>query len=159
MEQKQENFKVALKKGEVGENIIRRYLESKGWIVYFPFTKDKAHYFDMLATKDKEKVIALDVKAKARFNNWAAQGINVKTYNQYMKFFNDTKIPFYLIFIDEQTRDVHLCDLPKMKNSFNPNINIIAWYLSDMKFMFNISEQEQQILKEYTKRNYDFNPM
>ena len=158
MERKQASFNMALKKGEIGEDIIRKYLESKGWIVYFPFTKNKAHYFDMLATKDKEKVIALDVKSKARLNNWCAQGIDLRVYNQYMKFFNDTNIPFYLIFIDEQTRDVHLCDLPKMKNYFNPNPKIIAWYLADMQFMFNISNEEQERLKEFTQRNYEFNP-
>jgi len=69
MEQRQRSFKPALKKGEIGEMIIQDFLEKRGWIVYRPFTKDKAHYFDALATKNKEKVIAIDVKTKARLNN------------------------------------------------------------------------------------------
>ena len=80
------NFEIALKKGELGENIIREYLEKKGWIVYFPFTKNKAHAFDMLCTYNKEKVIALDVKTKARMNKYAAQGIDIRSYNEYLKF-------------------------------------------------------------------------
>ena len=60
------NFQTALIKGEIGEQIVTQYLEKKGWIVYFQFTKNKAHAFDMLCTYNKEKVIALDVKTKAR---------------------------------------------------------------------------------------------
>ena len=86
METIHKSFEVALKKGEIGEQIIREYLEKKGWIVYFPFTKDKAHAFDILATKNKEKVFALDVKTKARLNNWPAQGINIKSYKEYLSF-------------------------------------------------------------------------
>jgi len=90
MDQNQISFDKAVLKGKIGEDIIRKYLEEKGWVVYFPFTKNKAHYFDMLATKDKEKVIAIDVKTKARFNKWNAQGINIKSYNEYLNFINKT---------------------------------------------------------------------
>ena len=97
----QKSFEVALKKGELGERIIQKYFEARGWIVYRPFTKNKAHYFDALATKDKEKVIAIDVKTKARLNNWKAQGINIKSYNEYKRFIDKVNVPFYLIFIDD----------------------------------------------------------
>ena len=80
------SFEIALKKGDIGEKIIQEYLENKGWIVYRPFTKNKSHYFDMLCTFEKEKVLAIDVKTKARFNKWEAQGINVKSYNEYINF-------------------------------------------------------------------------
>jgi competence protein ComEC len=53
------------KKGNAGENIIRSMIVEKGWITYSPDQHDKAHYFDMLATKDKKQIIALDVKTKA----------------------------------------------------------------------------------------------
>ena len=61
--------KAQVKKGNIGEKIIQQYLEGKGWKVYKPFTKG-AHWFDMLACKNKAKVIAIDVKTKARFNKW-----------------------------------------------------------------------------------------
>ena len=54
------NFEVALKKGAVGETIVRRILEQKGWVVYQPMT-DGAHCFDMLSIKDKKSAIAIDV--------------------------------------------------------------------------------------------------
>jgi Holliday junction resolvase len=152
------NFHIALKKGELGEQIIRNYLEERGWVVYCPFTKDKAHYFDMLCTYNKEKVIAIDVKTKARLNKWNAQGINIKSYNEYLNFQNTTHVNFYLIFIDDKTGDVHLADLSKLQNHIYINNNIIAWNLNDMQFLFKISDKEIQELSKYDQRNYDFNP-
>lgn len=154
------NFKKALEKGKMGEEIIREYLENREWIVYFPFTKDKAHYFDILATKNKEKVIAVDVKTKARLNNWIAQGINLKSYNEYIRFIEKTNIPFYLIFIDDKNGDVHYADLKKLGRGFPiPNRpEIIAWHLSRMKKLFNIGKEKIKELSMLDQRNYKYNP-
>jgi hypothetical protein len=154
----QKSFEICLKKGEIGEQIIREYLEAKGWIVYFPFTKTKAHAFDILATKNKEKVFALDVKTKARLNNWEAQGINIKSYNEYLSFKEKMSIDFYLIFIDDKSGDVHLLELKKEIKNFNPTPYIIAWYLSDMKLLFNIGKDKIEELSKYDQRNYEYKP-
>lgn len=158
MEQKRKSFETALKKGEAGEMIIQEFLEKRGWIVYRPFTKDRAHYFDALATKNKEKVIAIDVKTKARLNNWRAQGINIKSYNEYKKFIDKINVPFYLFFIDDKCGDVYTAELSKLRNSFNPTPYIIAWYLEDMFYLFNIGEDNIKLLSEYDQRNYKYNP-
>lgn len=158
MEQKHKSFEIALKKGEIGEQIMREYLEKKGWIVYFPFTKNKAHYFDLLATKDKEKVFAMDVKTKARFNKWPAQGINIKAFNEYSHFQEQAKIPFYLVFIDDKNGDVHLAEITELKNSFNPAPHLIAWPLSEMKLLFNIGAEKIAELSVFDQRNYEFSP-
>lgn len=158
MERKRKSFEVALKKGEMGEDIIRAYLEQKGWIVYFPFTKDKPHYFDMLATFNKEKAIAVDVKTKARLNNWAAQGINKASYQQYMNFVEKTKIPFYIVFVDDKTGDVHSADLTTLQNPIYPTPFIIAWYLAEMKYLFNIGQEKINELSRYDQRNYEYCP-
>ena len=154
----QQSFEIALKKGEAGEQIIRDYLEQRGWIVYFPFTKNRAHYFDMLATKNKEKVIALDIKTKARLNKWAAQGINKKSYDEYMKFAESTNVPFYIVFIDDKLGDVHAQDIKRLTNPIRVNDKILAWRLSDMIFLFNIGADNIRKLSKYDQRKYDFNP-
>jgi hypothetical protein len=152
------NFDIALKKGEIGEKIIISFLEEKGWIVYCPFTKNKAHYFDVLATQNKEKVIAIDIKTKARLNNWNAQGINIKSYNEYLKFINKINVPFYLFFIDDKNGDVHCAELIKLKNEFYPNPYIIAWNLNQMKLLFNIGIDKINELSKLDQRNYNYNP-
>ena len=155
---RQNDFNIALKKGLIGEDIIRDYLEQKGWVVYTPFTKDKAHYFDMLATQNKEKVIAIDVKTKARFNKWAAQGIDIKAYKEYMQFVETTKVPFYLIFIDDKSGDVHVAELAKIGGGFMVSEYIIAWMLDEMKYLFNIGEDKCKELSKYDQRNYLYTP-
>jgi hypothetical protein len=155
----QKSFEMALKKGDLGEKIIQDYLENKGWIVYFPFTKNRAHYFDMLATKDKENVVAVDVKTKARLNKLVAQGINIKSYNEYMGFIKKVNVPFYLIFIDDKCGDVYLAELSKLSKGFNPTPYIIAWELSEMKFMFNIGSEKIAELSKYDQRSYDYKPI
>ena len=158
-EQKQRNFETSLKKGHVGEQIIRDHLESRGWIVYLPFTKNKAHYFDILATLNKKKVIAIDVKTKARLNNWAAQGINIKHYYEYMEFVKNHAVPFYLCFVDDKIGDVHICNIEELRNPIYPNKEIIAWSLSQMKFLMKITEEDIKNLSQYDQRNYEFKPL
>lgn len=154
----QKNFNIALTKGEIGESIIREYLESRGWIVYSPITKNKPHYFDQLATKNKEQVIAIDVKTKARLNKWAAQGINIKHYNEYKNFIEKVNVPFYIIFVDDKNGDVYSAELKNLKNGFNPAPYIIAWELKQMKFLFNIGEEKIRLLSKYDQRSYEFEP-
>ena len=152
------NFQTALIKGEIGEQIVTQYLEKKGWIVYRPYTKDKAHYFDMLCTFNKEKTIAIDVKTKARLNKWNAQGINVKSYNEYLNFVKNTNVKFYLIFVDDKIGQVYLADITKLDKPIYPNEHIIAWNLEDMKYLFTISNEDIERLTEHDQRNYKFNP-
>jgi hypothetical protein len=153
------DFETALRKGSIGEDIVSEYLEKKGWIIYRPFTKDKAHYFDMLCTLNKKKVIAIDVKTKARLNKWNAQGINIKSYNEYVNFVKTTSVSFYLIFVDDKTGHVHAADLMNLKNPINPNENIIAWSVDEMKYLFTISQMDIDRLSKLDQRNYNFKPI
>lgn len=157
--QKRQNFETSLKKGAIGEQIIQKMLEDKGWIVYTPFKKDKAHYFDMLATYEKARVIAIDVKTKARLNKWPAQGIDINTYNQYMAFVNSSKVPFFLCFIDDKVGDIHACNIEKLVNPIHINNRTIAWSLSQMKLIGNIGNDKINELSEYDQRNYTYNPL
>lgn len=159
MAQKQASFNIAKRKGELGETIFREYLEKRGWIVYFPFTKDRPHYFDMLATKNKDKVIACDVKTKARLNFKPATGINIKAYKEYKNFMERAKIPFYLIFVDDKTGDVYLLDIAKTgEGEILKNGHIMIWEIKKMQYLFNIGNHNIKQLSQYDQRNYHFEP-
>ena len=41
------NNKITVKKGNIGEQIIRNFFEKKGWIIYKPIT-NKAHWIDFI---------------------------------------------------------------------------------------------------------------
>ncbi|NBW21520.1 MAG: hypothetical protein EBR82_77535 [Caulobacteraceae bacterium] len=156
--------KLTTKKGTIGENIVKSFLQNKGWITYSPDLKNKAHYFDMLATKDKMEVIAVDVKTKARLNKWNAQGIDLRHYKEYMQFVNTTNIPFFLFFIDDKCGDVHCADLSKLTNFFlipkkqENQPDIIAFYLKDMKKVFQLNAVQIKELSAFDCRNYSYCP-
>lgn len=146
------------KKGKIGEDLIKKMLHEKGWMTYSPDVSG-AHYFDILATKNKESVIAIDVKTKARFNKWPAQGIDLRHYEEYMKFTQTTGVPFFLIFVDDKCGDIHSAELSKLKNPFYPAPKIIAWQLSEMKKIGTITDKS--ILDEmgvFDTRNYKYEP-
>lgn len=156
MAQKQASFKISLTKGELGEAIFREYLEARGWIVYFPFTKDRPHYFDMLATKDKEKVIACDVKTKARLNlSPPSTGINIAAYDGYKRFAEKTQVPFYLVFIDDKSGEVHFAEIKNLPEGRRiSGGKIIIWPLASMKYLFNIEAENIKLLTKYDQRNH-----
>lgn len=146
------------KKGLIGEEIVRNILREKGWITYKP-DEGKAHYFDILATKDKKSVIALDVKTKARFNKWAAQGINLRHYKEYLEFIKTTNIPFFLVFVDDKNGEIHIAKLDELKNEFYPTPYIIAWELSQMKKIGTIEDKNLiDKMSQFDTRNYEYNP-
>jgi len=153
--------KPEVKKGDIGEDIIQEYLEEKGWKVYRPLTSG-AHWFDMLASKDKKEIIALDVKTKARFNYRACQGINKKSYLEYENLLDNIQVPFYLFFVDDKDGNVHFADLSGLKGkgfTLPKCEHIIAWDLSDMKYLFNIGEEKINALSIFDKRNYKYKPV
>lgn len=147
------------KKGNAGENIIRSMIVEKGWITYSPDQHDKAHYFDMLATKDKKQIIALDVKTKARLNKWVAQGIDERHYKEYRNFKSETNINFYIFFVDDKNGDIHYAELDELKSPLYPKKGIIAWPLSEMHHFGKLNDEQIKSLSQYDTRSYSYNPV
>lgn len=149
--------KIQVKKGDIGEEIIKTYLENKGWIVYKPVTNG-AHYFDMFCTKNKNKIIALDVKTKARLNKFEATGIDIRHYNDYKRVMENLSVEFYLFFVDDKNGMVHCQELSKLPKPFKITNTIYAWYLKDMIYLFTLTDEYIKKLSTFDSRNYKYNP-
>ena len=147
--------KIQVKKGDIGEEIIKKYMESKGWVVYKPIT-DGAHPFDMLCTKNKTQFLALDVKTKARLNKYPATGIDIRHYNDYKTLTETLSIDFYLFFVDDKVGTVHCQQLSKLPEPFKITEYIYAWNLIDMVYLFTISNEEIKKLSNFDSRNYKY---
>tara|TARA_R100001463_G_scaffold114585_1_gene169796 strand:+ start:1079 stop:1546 length:468 start_codon:yes stop_codon:yes gene_type:complete len=151
------NNKITVKKGDIGEQIIKDYLERKGWVIYAP-TTDKAHYFDMIATRNKKEIIGYDVKTKARLNKIAATGIDKQDYLDYMRFTRDYYFPFYLFFVDEKEGKVYYQLLKKLPEPFELTPEIVCWYLKDLQYIFSLTEDQKTKLSKFDNRNYKYKP-
>lgn len=159
----QRNFDIALKKGNIGEAIVKAHLERYGWCVFQP-TSEGAHSFDMLCIKDKKKAIALDVKAKARMTHIHGTGIDQRHFVEYMEFSQKHCMPFYLAFVDESTGQIYGNSLHKLEEGYTEGQHYYPrmvgkqriWNLHQMNFIANIPKEKIDELKKYSQRNYEY---
>lgn len=161
------NFDLALEKGEYGEQIVRRILEQKGFVVYKPHTEG-AHAFDVLAIKDKSRCIAMDVKAKSRRNKYADTGINVRHFLTYKSFSETHRMPFWLVFVDEMIGKIYGNTLDQLAKPMqrdgisypytfdNGYGATIYWHLESMIEMYSLSETDKSNLVKLSQRNHEY---
>ena len=145
-----------VKKGDIGEDIIIDYLNKKGFAVYAP-SYSKPHWIDIFATRNKNELYAIDVKTKARFNKWNAQGFDYNDYESYKRLQNLYKLKVFIFFIDDKNGNIHCADLNKLSEGFRIK-NIIAWNLSEMKLIHTLSQKQIQQLTKYDNRTHDYKP-
>lgn len=160
--------KITVKKGNVGESIVKSIFEKKGYVVYKAIT-EKAHAFDFLAIKDKKIFIIGEIKSKARLNKFNATGIDTRHYNEYLTIMDAMKTDIILFFIDEHPKEERvycqkLSILTKEKTIDNikfPNTsivkNITLFSLADMCEVRKLNTEELILLKQYSTRNYNYN--
>jgi hypothetical protein len=151
------------RKGKIGEKIIKKFLEQKGYVVYSTSTPT-SHAFDFLAVKNKEKAIIAECKTypKRRFYN--DTGIDVRHYYDYKNVFEKYKIPIFLFFIDDIKNEVYgnwLHELEKEYYDYDSKIKYplqqsgrtgekIYFSLKTMKHIAFLEKKEIEELKQLT---------
>ena len=156
--------KKTTQKGEVGENLVNKYLEDNGFIVYKPIT-DNPHAFDRLAIKNKEILIIAEVKTKARRLKYPDTGFNINHYNTYKNIQTKHNLNVFMFFVDEENKSIYgnwIKELEKeVKINHNGRLleyplrwdNIIYFPLANMKKICDISDCDAKILSDLTTKN------
>lgn len=155
-------------KGNIGESVVREFLESKNFVCYVPIT-EKAHAFDFLAIRDKTQAIAAEVKTKARMSCYPATGFDERNYKYYKEFSLKHKIPIFIFFVDEHTGKVYgnwLAVLEKpciVEDKQYPMIiqtrngrNIRIYPLCKMCAIADLNNETIERLKQLSTRNYEY---
>ena len=165
-----DNFDIANKKGGLGEQVVREYLELKGYIVYQPATMDKPHAFDMLAVRNKTEIIIAEVKTKPHRNYYPDTGINLRHYNEYKNISEKYQLDIFLFFVDEMEEKIYgnfLSSLKKTTQIFYKNRIIIYpliekgicyFPLQNMILITNLDRNMADIIKQSSTRKYDYSP-
>jgi len=145
-------------KGQLGETIVRRKMEAKGWVCYAPFTPG-AHAFDGLAVKDKSMCLAFDVKSKSRRNNYEDTGINVAHFEVYKRFSERHLMPFWLFFVDEIMGEIYGNTLKALSVPFRGRFDypaqfggVVYWPLARMHKMHTLTAEECAQLAALTQK-------
>ena len=159
--------KVTVKKGNFAEDIVREYLEGKGFIVYEPITA-AAHGFDKLAVKDKKQFVIAECKAKAKRKYFDDTGFNIKHYMEYKYAEKKHNIPVFIFFIDEHLEEIYgnwLSELEKPYIEINKpygeypikNKSIIYFPMHNMRRnLYKLSKEQVKYLRTHSTRNYDY---
>lgn len=154
---------VSVKKGNIGEKIVTEFLEEKGWIVYAPVTNG-AHGFDRFAMKNKEEIVYIESKAKARRTYYEDTGINIKHFEDYKRLSEKYDMNIFIFFIDEYMQKIYGNFLPQLTEKCHvgrkiyPSIErgIVYFPLKNMREIADLDEEEASELRSKSTRNYDY---
>lgn len=157
--------KTSVKKGNIGERIVREYLEAKGLVCYQPIT-ERAHAFDMLAILDKKQIVIAEVKSKALMNKWRATGFPQKNYEEYKYIQEKYGIPVFIFFVDEHMKKIYgntlsILDKEIVREGARfpmliQNGATRIFHFDSMKLVHDLTDAECEELKQYTRRSYNY---
>lgn len=160
--------KAQVKKGVVGERIVKRWLEKNGWIIYRPET-DGAHPFDNLcATRDKQTLMIAEVKTKPARTYHPDTGINETALTDYLKIQKKHNLKVFLFFVDEKARKIYGEELDKLNDEWfvtrpflaryprrerNGGIDIVYFPLERMRIIADLTDTEAMEISNWSTRN------
>lgn len=157
--------KTEVKKGNIGERLVRRYLVSQDLIPYLvDSVVNKSHPFDMLgASLDKNTIFIAEVKTKARLYKYNGTGFNLKHFNIYKSIVSKYNIPLFIFFVDDVLKAIYgerldvICRKIKDKYATYPmllNSSLIIFSLENMKILKRLSTEDIKKIRLYSKTDY-----
>jgi hypothetical protein len=149
-----------VKKGNIGEKIVKEYLEREGYIIYKPDTSG-SHPFDNLCASD-QNIFVVEVKTKEARKYYPDTGVDVRHFNKYNNIKEKHKINVYLFFVDAKNAKIYGNELeelikPKMINGQNYPLrykNIIYFPLENMITISQLTKQECENINKYNTKKY-----
>ena len=103
------------RKGDAGEQIVHRYLATKG---YKPYCQalDGPYPFDCIAYSEQDtRLVIVEVKTYPRRYAYADTGIDLSDWSKYQSIATSNPLAFCLMFVDKFERAIYGADLRKLK--------------------------------------------
>ena len=150
--------KTEVKKGDIGEEIVKNILEKKGYIVYKPITNG-AHKIDYFAHSGREKrIMCCEVKTKRRMAMYARTGFNISSYEQYLEIYKKHNIDTFIFFVDDFEKCIYGQWLSVLGEGIiiNGYSKVIVWELSTMKKIIDLTNEQVFDITKFTKEVYDY---
>ena len=154
--------KKTVKKGNVGEAALDRWLKENNYISYSP-PKDSAHPFDRLcAAPNKRTIFVADAKAKPARKFYPDTGIDIRHYNEYLYLSDKYSMDVLLVFVDQNQRRMYgnflrVLDQPRGRYPFEER-GIRYWPLKAMRHIGNLLDSEVAALKKHSTNNPAYAP-
>lgn len=147
--------KKEVKKGDIGEELVKQYLETKKFILYKPISNG-SHKIDYFCHSGNEKkVICAEVKTKRRMAMKPKTGFNLSSYNHYLDMKTKHNIDTFVFFVDDFEKKIYGQWLSKL-TEFEIINDVIVFPLLQMKVIRDLKELEIQQISEYSTVNYSY---
>ena len=156
--------KKEVKKGNIGEVAVERFLEEQGFVVY-KTTTDAPHPFDMLCVKDKNTVFAAEIKTKPKRTHYPDTGFNYTHYEDYLRM-QKKGFSVHVFFVDEKEGVIYGNTLDKLSEKCTiehegdkleypkREKHIIYFPICNMEFIDYLEEYEINSIKEQYTGSY-----
>lgn len=162
------------KRGELGEEIVDSLILNKGkFIPYAPVLED-AHIFDRLvASRDKKRLMIVEIKTIDARDYYPDTGISIKHYEEYSLIQNEYNIDVWILFVDSKNKAIYgntlknLATETEVKHKgktllypmIKPNFTavggkIIYFPLTNTIQICELSEEQAEELKKLNNKGY-----
>lgn len=163
------------KKGQLGEEIVDRFIIQRGkFIPYAPMVDDEPHTFDrLLATKDKKRLMIVEVKTLDSRDYYPDTGISIAHYEEYIEIQNKYGIDVWIFFVDSKLKKIYGNTLNNLNNEVTithrgrtityPDVksnftavggNIIYFPLMHMIDIAELTKDQAEQIKRYSNKGY-----
>lgn len=157
--------KTTVRKGNVGEDALDRWLRENNYIPYTPPTEG-AHPFDRLcATSDKKTIFVADAKAKPARKYYPDTGIDIRHYQEYLHLSEKYRLSVLLVFVDQNQKRMYgnflrVLDKPRGTIVRYPleDGGIRYWPLEAMRHIGTLTDEEVEALKKYSTNKPAYDP-
>lgn len=165
----------SVKKGDIGEEIIHKFLTIRGWNVNSINHNNavRPHECDGYMTKienGKFLIKAFEIKTRPKLIKFDAQGLDINKVAKYDLIAEELELIFF--FIDENDRTIRCSKYSKMnevsvqqeqfREIIYPNTSILSkqkiklYTTNTMQIIGYITEEQQKILKEESRINLKY---
>lgn len=154
-----------VKKGKIGEAIVKKYLVDMGYIPYSPDC-DGAHPFDNLcASRDKKTIFIADSKAKPARTYYPDTGINISHYREYKDISEKHNLEVFIFFVDEDSKTIYGNFMSELEKPIEIQYGVYTykypmeqkgihyWALASMKQIGFLNDKEVEELRKLSTRN------
>lgn len=97
------------RKGELGEKIVERWLQQKGWVIYRPADDGQHHPVDCFATerRNPSNSCIVEMKAKPHRIKYPDTGVDLAHWRIYLTLEEQHQKPMFIAFVDEFDSEVY----------------------------------------------------
>jgi hypothetical protein len=144
-----------VRKGNIGERILRELFEVDGYICYRVIT-DGPHLIDYFLHKEDKEIMAAEIKTKRRRAKYPDTGVNTRNFREYERLADNHNMRIKIIFVDDHERAIYGEWFDELRKFAYEHGAQTYFPLDKMEFVRKLTDAEVEELKKYTTENYDY---